>query len=149
MAGKEGLNLTRSDAADRFASRNGARRAQIEVLLKDFGAEALRVWAKGLGLDTFVGTSGRVFPTDMKAAPLLRAWLQRLRHPAHGAPRVQFHMRSRWLAWADGGPPLPSGTAPWGAPGARSQVVARRLSWYPARPAAVRHPRRAPRRRHA
>jgi predicted flavoprotein YhiN len=103
LAGKGGLNLTHSEPADRFAERFGARRAQIEALLEDFGAEHVRVWAKGLGVDTFVGSSGRVFPADMKAAPLLRAWLQRLRHPAHGAPGLQFHMRHRWVGWtADG-----------------------------------------------
>jgi len=99
LAGKGGLNLTHSESPDRFASRFGARRAQIEALLRDFGASELRAWVQGLGIETFVGTSGRVFPKDMKAAPLLRAWLNRLRHPAHGAPSVQFHMRHRWLGW--------------------------------------------------
>jgi hypothetical protein len=103
LAGKGGLNLTHSEPPDRFAARYGARRAQIEALLRDFGAPELRAWAQGLGIETFVGTSGRVFPKDMKAAPLLRAWLQRLRHPAHGGPGVQFHMRHRWLGWADDG----------------------------------------------
>jgi predicted flavoprotein YhiN len=102
LAGKGGLNLTHSESPDRFASRFGARRAQIEALLQDFGAEALRGWAKGLGVDTFVGSSGRVFPADMKAAPLLRAWLQRLRHPVQGAG-VQFYMRHRWVGWAEEG----------------------------------------------
>lgn len=103
LAGKGGLNLTHAEGADRFAERYGARRAQIEGLLRDFGAPELRAWAQGLGIATFVGTSGRVFPQDMKAAPLLRAWLQRLRHPAHGGPGVAFHMRHRWLGWADDG----------------------------------------------
>jgi predicted flavoprotein YhiN len=105
LAGKGGLNLTHSESPDRFASRFGARRAQIESLLQNFGAEALRGWAKGLGVDTFVGSSGRVFPTDMKAAPLLRAWLQRQRHPAQGAG-VQFCMRHRWVGWAEDGSTL-------------------------------------------
>jgi predicted flavoprotein YhiN len=103
LAGKVGLNLTHSEPPDRFASRYGARRAQIEALLRDFGAPELRAWAQGLGIETFVGTSGRVFPKDMKAAPLLRAWLQRLRHPAHGGTGVQFHMRHRWVGWAEDG----------------------------------------------
>jgi predicted flavoprotein YhiN len=103
LAGKGGLNLTHSEPADRFASRYGARRAQIEALLRDFGAPELRAWAQGLGIETFVGTSGRVFPKDMKAAPLLRAWLQRLRHPVHGGPGVQLHMRHRWLGWGEDG----------------------------------------------
>lgn len=102
LAGKGGLNLTHSEDADRFAGRYGARRAAIEPLLRLMDAAALRAWAKDLGLDTFVGTSGRVFPVDMKAAPLLRAWLQQLRRPVSGAP-VQFHMRHRWTGWsADG-----------------------------------------------
>ena len=107
LAGKGGLNLTHSEPADIFVTRYGARREQIADLLRDFDASALRAWARGLGVDTFVGTSGRVFPADMKAAPLLRAWLQRLRHPAKG-PAVQFHMRQRWNGTAtvaqDGAP---------------------------------------------
>ena len=107
LAGKGGMNLTHSEPADRFAERYGARRTQIEALLRDFGAPELRAWAQALGIETFVGTSGRVFPRDMKAAPLLRAWLQRLRHPAHGAKHdgggVQFHMRHRWTGWAEDG----------------------------------------------
>jgi len=98
LAGKGGLNLTHSEPFEPFAARFGARRAQIEPLLARFGAEPLRAWAHGLGVDTFVGTSGRVFPTDMKAAPLLRAWLHRLRGMG-----VQFHMRHRWLGWGPGG----------------------------------------------
>jgi uncharacterized flavoprotein (TIGR03862 family) len=98
LAGKGGLNLTHSEPFDLFASRYGERRAQLEPLLRQFGPEQLRAWAQGLGIETFVGTSGRVFPTDMKAAPLLRAWLHRLR-----AAGVQFHMRHRWTGWdADG-----------------------------------------------
>lgn len=103
LAGKGGLNLTHSEGADTFAGRYGARRAAIEALLQGFGPEDLRAWAHGLGIETFVGTSGRVFPKDMKAAPLLRAWLQRLRHPT-GAGSVQFHMRNRWLGWAPDAP---------------------------------------------
>ena len=110
LAGKGGLNLTHSEDADRFASRYGARRPQIERLLQGFGPEQLRAWAKGLGIETFVGTSGRVFPTDMKAAPLLRAWLHRLRHPHDPQASTQveeggvrFHMRHRWLGWAADG----------------------------------------------
>ncbi|MBK7006334.1 MAG: TIGR03862 family flavoprotein [Burkholderiales bacterium] len=102
LAGKGGLNLTHSESADTFAGRYGARREAIEGLLHDFDAGAVRAWALGLGVETFVGTSGRVFPKDMKAAPLLRAWLHRLRHPAGAASGsgVQFHMRHRWTGWA-------------------------------------------------
>ena len=103
LAGKGGMNLTHSEPADRFAGRYGERRQQIESLLRDFGAGSVRAWALGLGIETFVGSSGRVFPTDMKAAPLLRAWLQRLRHPVGGGPGVRFHMRHRWQGWTTDG----------------------------------------------
>jgi uncharacterized flavoprotein (TIGR03862 family) len=96
LAGKGGLNLTHSEPFEVFASRYGERRARIEPLLKEFDAPALRAWAQGLGIATFVGTSGRVFPADMKAAPLLRAWLHRLRSRG-----VQFHMRHRFVGWTD------------------------------------------------
>ncbi|KQU87609.1 NAD(FAD)-utilizing dehydrogenase [Variovorax sp. Root318D1] len=92
LAGRGGLNLTHSEPFDVFMSRFGERRAELEPLLTQFGPQQIREWAAGLGIETFVGTSGRVFPTDMKAAPLLRAWLHRLR-----AAGVQFHMRHRWL----------------------------------------------------
>lgn len=98
LAGKGGLNLTHSEPADLFASRYGQRRQQVEALLKLFDANQVRAWAASLGIDTFVGSSGRVFPTDMKAAPLLRAWLTRLRHPKKGPP-VAFFMRHRWTGW--------------------------------------------------
>ena len=95
LAGKGGLNLTHSEPIDRFESRFEARQAVLAPMLQAFGPTVLRDWASGLGVSTFVGSSGRVFPTDMKAAPLLRAWLQRLRHPASGVG-VRFHMRHRW-----------------------------------------------------
>jgi predicted flavoprotein YhiN len=121
LAGKGGMNLTHAEPADRFAERYGQRRRQIESLLGDFGAADVRAWAKGLGIDTFVGSSGRVFPTDMKAAPLLRAWLQRLRHPDTGAP-VQFHMRHRWTGWSEDGRQLRFDT-PSGALAVRARAV--------------------------
>ncbi|GAO36892.1 NAD(FAD)-utilizing dehydrogenase [Sulfuricella sp. T08] len=98
LAGKGGLNLTHSETSELFLSRYGARRAQIEPWLAAFGPEALRLWAHGLGVETYVGTSGRVFPTEMKAAPLLRAWLHRLR-----VAGVRFHMRHRWHGWSEDG----------------------------------------------
>jgi uncharacterized flavoprotein (TIGR03862 family) len=98
LAGKGGLNLTHSEPAGLFASRYGQRRQQIECLFKAFDADSVRQWAASLGIETFVGSSGRVFPKDMKAAPLLRAWLSRLRHPPHGEP-VRFAMRHRWFGW--------------------------------------------------
>ncbi len=98
LAGKGGLNLTHSETSELFLSRYGARRAQIEPWLAAFGPETLRLWVHGLGVETFVGTSGRVFPTEMKAAPLLRAWLHRLR-----VAGVHFHMRHRWRGWNEAG----------------------------------------------
>ena len=95
LAGKGGLNLTHGEPFERFVERYGARRAELEPLLTAFGPAELRAWAQGLGISTFVGSSGRVFPADLKAAPLLRAWLHRLR-----ASGVRFHMRHRWLGWA-------------------------------------------------
>jgi uncharacterized flavoprotein (TIGR03862 family) len=97
LAGRGGLNLTHSEPSERFMARYGSRQAQLTPLLAGFDAQALRAWSHGLGADTFVGTSGRVFPTEMKAAPLLRAWLHRLR-----AAGVRFHMRHRWLGWEGG-----------------------------------------------
>ncbi len=94
LAGKGGLNLTHSESLDGFVSRYGERAGAVAAWLDAFGPQALRDWAHGLGVPTFVGSSGRVFPQDMKAAPLLRAWLQRLRRAG-----VRFHMRHRWLGW--------------------------------------------------
>ena len=99
LAGKGGLNLTHSEGVDTFGGRYGARREVIENLIHSLNPDALRAWALGLGVETFIGSSGRVFPKDMKAAPLLRAWLHRLRHPV-GGTGVQFHMRHRWTGWA-------------------------------------------------
>jgi uncharacterized flavoprotein (TIGR03862 family) len=103
LAGKGGLNLTHSEDSAQFLTRYGARSGAMESLLTPFDANAVRAWAQDLGIATFVGSSGRVFPQDMRAAPLLRAWLQRLRHPAAaGAQPVQFFMRHRWTGWAAG-----------------------------------------------
>ncbi|MDO9149815.1 MAG: TIGR03862 family flavoprotein [Methylotenera sp.] len=94
MAGKGGMNITHSEALTPFISRYGTRQTQIAPLLNAMSPQALREWIHGLGIETFVGSSGRVFPTDMKAAPLLRAWLHRLRETG-----VNFHMRHRWIGW--------------------------------------------------
>jgi uncharacterized flavoprotein (TIGR03862 family) len=94
LAGKGGLNLTHSESAAAFLARYGARAQSVRPMLEAFGPQSLRDWAHGLGIPTFVGTSGRVFPAQMKAAPLLRAWLHRLR----GAG-VRLHVRHRWLGW--------------------------------------------------
>jgi uncharacterized flavoprotein (TIGR03862 family) len=94
MAGKSGLNLTHSEPFEKFVSRYGKRRTQLEPMLMNFGAQELRDWAAALGIETFVGTSGRVFPVGMKASPLLRAWLQRLADSS-----VTFHLRHKWIGF--------------------------------------------------
>lgn len=98
LAGRGGLNLTHAEAMPRFISRFAERETALAPLIHAFTPEDLRAWAQGLGIDTFVGTSNRVFPTDMRAAPLLRAWLHRLREAG-----VRFHMRHRWLGWNGAG----------------------------------------------
>ena len=98
LAGKGGLNLTHSEPAEKFLARYGARRPEIQPLLNGFGPDALREWAHGLGVETFVGTSGRIFPSDLKSAPLLRGWLRRLRQG-----RVTIHVRHRWSGWDENG----------------------------------------------
>jgi uncharacterized flavoprotein (TIGR03862 family) len=102
LAGKGGLNLTHGEPWERFVTRygapSGARAPALQAALDGFPAQALRDWAEALGVETCVGSSGRVFPRDLKAAPLLRAWLHRLRGQAVG-----FHMRHRWLGWAADG----------------------------------------------
>lgn len=98
LAGIGGLNITHNEAYELFCSRYGERRPQLQAFLDRFSPSALRSWVHGLGVDTFVGSSGRVFPMQMKAAPLLRAWLHRLRSKG-----VRLHARHRWLGWhADG-----------------------------------------------
>jgi len=109
LAGVGGLNLTHSEPFEAFVGRYGARASVLAPWLRDFGADALRSWADGLGVSTFIGSSGRIFPTDMKAAPLLRAWLHRLRGQG-----VRLHMRHRWQGWDDDGAlrlETPQGTA--------------------------------------
>ncbi|MEO5559898.1 MAG: TIGR03862 family flavoprotein [Dokdonella sp.] len=98
IAGKGGLNLTHADPFDTFVTRYGSRQKEVTRWLRAFDADALRAWARDLGIETFVGTSGRVFPQDLKAAPLLRGWLRRLR-----ASGVRFHMNHDWQGWDTGG----------------------------------------------
>lgn len=96
MAGKSGLNITHSEPLEPFVARYGNRRAQIEPMLKAFGPTELLQWVHELGIETFVGTSGRVFPVGMKASPLLRAWLRRLDEAG-----VRFHLRHKWIGWSE------------------------------------------------
>lgn len=98
LAGVGGMNITHSEAYPAFLSRYAERAPNIAPLLRAFDAEALCRWIHELGIETFVGSSGRVFPTDMKAAPLLRAWLKRLRDSG-----VVIHTRHRWLGWDESG----------------------------------------------
>ncbi|MGY4490799.1 TIGR03862 family flavoprotein [Pseudomonas sp. TE3610] len=98
LAGVGGMNITHSEPYPAFVGRYAERQAEVAALLEGFNADDLCQWIHGLGIDTFIGTSGRVFPTDMKAAPLLRAWLKRLREQG-----VVIHTRHRWQGWnADG-----------------------------------------------
>ena len=99
MAGRGGLNLTHSEDFERFGQRYGARSAALAPLLEAFAPKDLIAWAEALGQPTFVGASGRVFPTAMKASPLLRVWLARLEGLG-----VQLRTRAAWTGWsADGG----------------------------------------------
>ena len=90
LAGKGGLNLTHAEAMEPFLSRYGSRAVDLRPFLEAFGPTELRLWAQGLGIGTFVGSSGRVFPAGQKSAPLLRGWLHRLRKAG-----VIFHSRHR------------------------------------------------------
>lgn len=98
IAGKGGLNLTHSDAHDVFVARYRERASEVGAWLADFDGPALRDWALGFGVETYVGSSGRVFPVDRKAAPLLRGWVRRLKEQG-----VRLHVQHRWTGWADDG----------------------------------------------
>lgn len=99
LAGVGGLNITHSEPYDAFCARYGDRQSQLQPILDRLPPSAVCSWANGLGIDTFTGSSGRVFPSEMKAAPLLRAWLHRLRSGG-----VRLHVRHRWLGWnSEGG----------------------------------------------
>ena len=119
MAGKGGMNLTHSEPAAPFVARYGKRADAVGQWLRRFSAEDVRSWAHRLGVDTFVGTSGRVFPVDMKAAPLLRAWLSRLR-----ASGVRLHVRHRWLGWDENETARP-GNLRFATPAGERRVQAR------------------------
>ncbi|SMC29326.1 hypothetical protein SAMN02745857_03765 [Andreprevotia lacus DSM 23236] len=98
LAGIGGMNITHSEPAEPFLDRYGAGRVSLQNYISAFDADALQAWIHALGIETFVGSSGRVFPKDMKAAPLLRAWLARLK-----AQGVAVHPRHRWLGWGSDG----------------------------------------------
>lgn len=94
IAGKGGLNLTHAEPMPGFALRYGPRAEPVAAWLRDFGPDELRAWARGLGVDTYIGSSRRVFPLDRKAAPLLRGWVRRLKDQG-----VRFHVHHRWTGW--------------------------------------------------
>jgi uncharacterized flavoprotein (TIGR03862 family) len=94
LAGKGGLNLTHSEHFDAFVARYGERANDARAWLKQFDSDAIRAWAQDLGVATLIGTSGRVFPLDLRAAPLLRGWVRRLR-----AAGARFHVHHRWLGF--------------------------------------------------
>jgi uncharacterized flavoprotein (TIGR03862 family) len=98
IAGKGGLNLTHSEPRPAFDQRYGSRSTEVGHWLDEFDADAMRDWARGCGVETYVGSSGRVFPMDRKAAPLLRGWVRRLREAG-----VRFHVQHRWTGWVDDG----------------------------------------------
>ena len=109
VAGKGGLNLTHAERRPMFDLRYGERRDRVSTWLDALDPDGLRDWARGLGIETYVGSSSRVFPMDRKAAPLLRTWVRRLRESG-----VRFHMHHRWLGWDDAGNhrfDTPGGTA--------------------------------------
>jgi len=95
LAGRGGMNITHAEPYADFVTRYGAAAPRLRAMLDAFGPDDVRAWVHTLGVDTFVGTSNRVFPSDMKAAPLLRAWLHQLRENG-----VRFHMRHRWTGWS-------------------------------------------------
>ncbi|MGR8920366.1 MAG: TIGR03862 family flavoprotein [Gammaproteobacteria bacterium] len=98
VAGKGGLNLSHRDAGAELLARYAERGDALADALSAFDGAAIRRWAAGLGVDTFVGSSGRIFPRDLKAAPLLRRWIRRLREQG-----VEFHLRHRWAGWTRDG----------------------------------------------
>jgi predicted Rossmann fold flavoprotein len=98
MAGRGGLNLTHSEALPEFLTRYGVAAPQLATAIEAFPPENLRAWSEALGQPTFIGSSGRIFPTAFKASPLLRAWLRRL-----DAMGVQLALRHRWTGWNDDG----------------------------------------------
>jgi len=119
LAGKGGLNLTHSEPLEDFLRRYGAQADAVAPWLAALSPTALRDWAQALGVSTFVGTSGRVFPAEMKAAPLLRAWLHRLR-----ASGLRLHMRQRWCGWAtEAGPSALALAGPEGAHTVQADAV--------------------------
>jgi uncharacterized flavoprotein (TIGR03862 family) len=97
LAGIGGLNISHSEPFEKFITRYGACQHVLRPILADYDAKAIMAWLQQLGIETFIGSSGRIFPKEMKSAPFLRAWLRRLR-----LNKVNFHMRHQWLGWYSG-----------------------------------------------
>jgi hypothetical protein len=118
LAGRGGLNITHSEDLDRFLDRYGPERERLEPLIRAFPPEALVAWVQGLGIETFVGSSGRVFPRTMKASPLLRAWLRRL-----AGQGVKLETRTAWTGFDEPCGILALGGASWPALGSNAAWV--------------------------
>lgn len=98
MAGKSGLNLTHSEPLETFLARYGVAEPELEGAIRTFGPGDVVAWANDLGVETFTGSSGRIFPTAFKASPLLRSWLKRLEQGG-----AKLHRRHRWRSFGDRG----------------------------------------------
>ena len=98
LAGRGGLNLTHSEELPRLLARYGSAMPHLRAAIEAFPPAAVRAWSEGLGQDTFVGSSGRVFPKAFKTSPLLRAWLRRLDDAG-----VVFKLRHHWVGWDEHG----------------------------------------------
>jgi uncharacterized flavoprotein (TIGR03862 family) len=139
LAGRGGLNLTHSDPLEKLLMRYGAARAKLEPMIRAFPPEALRNWCHGLGIETFVGSSGRVFPRTMKASPVLRAWLRKLESLG-----VELQLNQEWHGFNDTPTILALGGASWpelGSTGAWRDVFLRAgVEVLPFRASNVRQP---------
>ncbi len=121
LAGRGGLNLTHSEPLEKLLTRYGAARPRLEPMIRAFPPEALRDWCHSLGIETFVGSSGRVFPAPMKASPVLRAWLRRLEGRG-----VEMQLNQKWWGLDDIPTVLALGGASWpelGSTGAWRDVL--------------------------
>lgn len=94
MAGRGGLNITHSEDLKEFTKKYNEQEKNFKKIIDQFKPSDLRAWCNDLGEETFIGSSGRIFPKSFKASPLLRAWLKRLEKQA-----VQFKMRHDWQGW--------------------------------------------------
>jgi len=120
MAGRGGLNLTHSEPLEQFLDRYGEARGALEPAISTFPPQALVDWCHGLGIETFIGSSGRVFPKAMKASPLLRAWLRRF-----DGLGVKLDLRTEWKGEKCGDAMiLALGGASWPRLGSDAQWVA-------------------------